>query len=308
MVKKYIFFLILVQTTSVVLSQVAEALTLADFDLKGQVKTCAVLTDYGKELLEFDKAGRLLKIVTQYNENDQDITLFKYANGKLVEKRLESYKNDQLDLQTSMANFFEFDTIAEIKKVTEKIISYDKAFFEEQEFHLDKKGRVEKIIISHEDGVDEKRVEHTDYKGELTTTTFLNGVLEKSIRISEKKTNNGNLTLELVKDFVDGEPEKAVERQRSQTGVLLSEQFFVHDSEKNQFEPNEKRSLIYKEGVLEKEIVTRGNATSEKEYIFQFDDNEAKNWVKKIITPDNTYTTRRIVYFKPENVLVKTMN
>lgn len=308
--RKYFLFLLAIQINSILVGQDLNTLSRADYDLNGDVKTCTVLTDYGKELLEFDKEGRLIKIVTQYNENDQDISQFKYDNGKLVEKRLESYKNGKLDLQTSMANFFEFDTISESIKVVEKIISYDKAFFEEQEFYLNANGDVEKIITSHGDGVDEKRIEYADYKGEQTKTTFVNGVIEESIRISKKNAKDGQeITLKLSKDFVDGEPEKAIERQFNAAGLLLSEEFYAHDAQKGQFVPLEKRSLVYtSDGVLEKEVLNRGNATSEKSFIFQFDDGEEKNWVKKIITPDNTYTTRRIVYFKTEDVLAKTTN
>ncbi|MEP3444625.1 MAG: hypothetical protein ABJN53_07520, partial [Flavobacteriaceae bacterium] len=51
------------------------------------------------------------------------------------------------------------------------------------------------------------------------------------------------------------------------------------------------------DGMLEKVITTTKNSEAIKEYIFQFDDKEEKNWVKQIITPDNTYTTRKIVYY-----------
>ncbi|NKI32097.1 hypothetical protein [Croceivirga thetidis] len=310
MAKKYSLFLITLHIVFSIHSQVVETLRLSDFDLKGNVKSCMVLTDYGKELLEFDKKGRLEKIVTQYNENDQDITQFKYLDGILVEKRLESYKNGKLDLQTSMANFYEFDTISESKRVVEKIISYDKAFFEEQEFFLNDNDKVEKIITSHGDGVDEKQIEYSDFKGEQTTTTFLNGVIENSIRKSKKKMKNGEESIfELTKDFVDGEPEKAIEKQYNASGNLISEEFFDYDIEKKQFVSTEKRIMKYsKEGVLEKEVVLRGNATSERFFIFQFDNNEERNWVKKITTPENSYTTRRIIYYKSEDVFAKTMN
>lgn len=293
-----------------IFAQAVKKLRLEDYDLKGNVKTCTVITDYGQERFEFDSTGTLIKIVTQYNKDDQDITQFSYKNGKLIEKRLESYKNGKLDMQTSMANFFEFDTLSSTKKITEKIISYDKAFFEEQEFYLNDDNKVERIVTSHEDGVDEKKIEYADYKGEKTETTFLNGIIEESIRISKRKNKIGEeVTVKLSKDYVDGEPKKAIERQFDASGKLLSEEFFDYDTKEKQFASLEKRSLVYsQDGVLEKEILTRGNGTSEKTYIFQFDDNEQKNWVKKIITPGNLYTTRRIIYFKEDAVAMDTID
>lgn len=310
MVKKYSHIFLAVFLCNGIVAQAVKKLSLEDYDLKGNVKTCTVITDYGQERFEFDSTGTLIKIVTQYNKNDQDITQFTYKNGKLIEKRLESYKNGKLDTQTSMANFFEFDTLSSTKKITEKIISYDKAFFEEQEIYLNEDNRVERIVTSHENGVDEKKIEYADYKGEKTETTFLNGIIEESVRISKRKHRTGKeVTVNLRKDYVDGEPKKAIERQFDASGKLLSEEFFDYDTKEQQFVSLEKRSLVYdKDGILEKELLTRGKGTSEKAYIFQFDDNEQKNWVKKIITPGNLYTTRRIIYFKEDAVATDTID
>ena len=105
-------------------SQEVQIFTLKDFDLNGRVKSCLVSTNYGKELT---------KTVTQYNDTDQDITYYKYQNGELLEKRMESYKNNVLDEPTSMANFYEVDTVP-TKTIIEIIISYDKQFLEHQHY------------------------------------------------------------------------------------------------------------------------------------------------------------------------------
>jgi YD repeat-containing protein len=144
-------------------SQELKIFTLNDFDLKGKVKTCLVSTDYGKELFEFNKNGVLKKTVTQYNDNDQDITYYTYKDGELLEKRMESYKNNVLDVSTSMANFYEVDTIPN-RKVTEKIISYDKQFLEQEQYYYDEAGRLVRIISSNVEGVDETTLEYTQVK------------------------------------------------------------------------------------------------------------------------------------------------
>jgi len=98
-------------------SQDVQIFTVEDFDLVGKVKSCLVITDYGREMFEFNKNGTLTKTITQYNDTDQDITYYKYKEGELVEKRMESYKNNVLDESTSMANFYTIDTVPNRKVV-----------------------------------------------------------------------------------------------------------------------------------------------------------------------------------------------
>src|SRR5690606_14199878 len=87
-------------------SQEIQIFNTGDFDLKGKVKSCLVITPYGRETFEFSPEGLLTKTVTQYNEQDQDIAYYLFRDGELVEKRMESYKNNILDEATSMANFY----------------------------------------------------------------------------------------------------------------------------------------------------------------------------------------------------------
>ena len=282
--------------------QEIQLLTVKDFDLVGPVKSCLVITDYGRELFEFDEQGYLIKTVTQYNETDQDITYFKYENDHLVEKRMESYKDNMLDASTSMVNFYARDSM-QPQKLYEKIVSYDKEFLEQQEYEFDEENRLVKITTSNAEGVDESTVQYEPYKNELTTSYLHNGILEKSIRTSEKKTAQGNLKIELTKDFIDGEPNKACEKTVHDDGRLVSEEFFAYNVSEKEFQSE--RKLIYEydaEGILEKVTTKTANAVAVKEFIFQFDSNPEKNWIKKIVTPDNTYSTRRIAYYKPEEI------
>ena len=281
-------------------SQEIQVFKVKDFDLNGKVKSCLVITDYGKELFEFDEEGFLTKTVTQYNETDQDITLYKYEEGKLVEKRMESYKDNVLDAATSMANFYSRDTL-QPKHVFEKIISYDKQFLEQQEYEFDSENRLVKIITSNKDGVDECTVEYLPYKNELTTSYLSNGVLEKSIRTSETKTAIGSQKVVLTKEFIDGDPNKATEEVFGTNGKLVSAETFIYSLPKTKFESEKKLLYSYNtEGILEKVTTKTLNSEFVKEYIFQFDSNSEKNWIKQIITPDNTYSTRKISYYPVE--------
>ena len=280
-------------------SQEVQILGVDDYDLRGKVKSCMVITDYGRELFEFSEEGILTKTVTQYNDSDQDITYYKYDHGELVEKRMESYKNNVLDEATSMANFYTIDTVPK-RKIHEQIISYDKEFLEQQEYQYDVKGRLIKIVSSNPDGVDETTFEYAPYKNELTTSTFTNGVLERSVRTSERKTQKGVHSVVLTKEYIDGEPNKATEQVFDKDGRLISEEVFLFDLAQKEFVSNKKMTHHYTNGVLDKIITKTANTESVEEYIFQFDNNKEKNWVKQIITPGNTYTTRVITYYPEE--------
>lgn len=280
-------------------SQEIQIFTVQDFDLNGRVKSCLVITDYGRESFEFNKEGILTKTVTQYNDTDQDITYYKYNNGELVERRMESYKNNVLDASTSMANFYEIDTVPQ-RKVSEKIISYDKEFLEQQEYLYDEEGRLSKIITSNSEGVDETTFEYIPYKNELTTSIFTNGILEKTIRNSERKGPKGTQEVVLTKEYIDGEPNRATEEVFNSEGNLVTSEFFQYDIEGKEFVSQKKLFYHYANGVLDKVVTKTVNTESVESYIFQFDSNEEKNWVKKIITPGNAYTTRVIKYYPKE--------
>ncbi|RDY61757.1 hypothetical protein [Flagellimonas nanhaiensis] len=280
-------------------SQEVQIFKVEDFDLKGKVKSCLVITDYGKELFEFNTEGILTKTVTQYNDSDQDITYYKYNQGELVEKRMESYKNKILDETTSMANFYTIDTVPS-RRVLEKIISYDKEFLEQQEYIYDEEEKLVKIITSNAEGVDEMTCEYVPYKNELTKSIFSNGILEKSTRTSEQKSSKGPRQVILTKEYVDGEANTAVEKIIDVDGKLVSEEVFAFDPSTKKFVSDKKMMYSYADGVLERVITRTANTESVQDFIFQFDNNPAKNWVRKIITPGNTYTSRVITYYPEE--------
>jgi len=298
MIKHYLFLLIFPFYIGLVTAQEIKQFRLEDFDLQGNVKTCLVVTDYGQEIFEFDALGRLVQVTTQYNEEDKDITRYKFVRENLVEKRVESYKDNALDLSSSMAYFYTIDSTQALK-VTEQIISYDKAFVEVQEYEYDGEKELSKIIVSHENAVDEITIENSSYKNETTKSYFENGIIQKSIRKSTKKSKKfGDLSVVLTKTYLDGEPNKAVEEVRTVNDLLISKEVFQYEMVQQKFAPISKHFYDYDgEGILSKETIKQGNSIAEKEYIFQFDDNEKKNWVKKIITPDNTFTTRKIAYY-----------
>lgn len=302
MIKNYIGVLVLMifVLPLSLFGQEIRIFTLEDFDLKDSVKTCLVSTKYGKEEYDFNRKGLLTKSVTRYNEADYDVVYYKYRDSLLVEKRSETYRDNKFDPSTSIAHFFELDT-TENKKITEKIISYDKEFLDQYVYTYDDKGDLTKMVRINNEGTDETLVEYKKYKGEYTITYLLNEVPLKSIRTSYQKKNGENQKIVLTKEFLKGEGNKAYEEVFNEKGLLLARQEFEYDAAAKKFVPTIRTSYAYDDKGMLVEEVTRGdNLLDKKEYIYQYDKEEGGNWVKQIITPENAYVTRKITYYKQE--------
>ncbi len=140
------------------------------------------------------------------------------------------------------------------------------------------------------------------YKDEETVSYLVNGVIQKSIRTSVKnKGKSGEQYVILTKEFLSGEPMKAQEEIKASNGKLRSLKEYAFDQNKGEFAIVQQTDYEYDtEGNISAETTSLGRAKSVKNYIYQFDGNDPKNWIKRIVTPDNTYETRRISYFNTE--------
>lgn len=280
-------------------AQEIKLFTLTDFDLKHQVKTCLVNTSYGKEEYDFDEQGRLTKAITRFNDTDYDLVSYKYKNGELIEKRSESYRDNTFDPSTSMAHLYTLDTVGH-KTVTEKIVSYENEFLEQYSYEYDDNGDLTKITRINDEGIDETLLEYNKYKGEHTVTYRINNIPLKSIRTSTIKKKNGTLQkVVLTKEFLRGEANMAFEEVFNEQGILVAKQEFEFAKEEKTFTPTTRTTYVYNEnGILVEEIAKGLSTTSKKSYIYQYDKPEGGNWVKQIISPDNSYVTRKITYYK----------
>ncbi len=278
-------------------AQEVKIFKVSDFDLKGSVKTCLVVTNYGKEEFDFNKNGLLTKSITRYNEVDYDLTLYKYNLGNLEEKRVEIYREGIFDPVTSFANFYTFDSTAS-KKITERIISYSKEFLGQNEYRYDSIGRLSSIKHVDKDGIDETEISYMQFKGETTVNYILNGVIIKSVRTAKKKNKTGaDQKIVLTKEFLKGEPDKALEQIFDSSNKLISEIKFMPTEQNKGFVPYEYINHSYNEfGMLAETKIKGTKAEETKKYLYQYD-GEHGNWIKQIVTPDNTYTTRRIMYY-----------
>ncbi len=285
----------------IVVSQAPRIFTVQDFDLLGKVKSCEVITDYGKETFEFNESGLLTKSITSFNEQDYDITYYKYVGKELAERRDEVYRDGVFDKTVSIAHLYDIDTTS-FKKITEKIITYDEDFIDKYEYQYDLENKLVKVIRSNNEGLDETRIAYTSYKGENTISHYLNGVILKSTRTSYKKKRNADKQkVELIKEYLEGLPIKAVENLYDTQHRIITQKKFVYDTQKKSFAPVELIDYNYDElGRLVAQLSEVDGKTQEQEFIYQFDNGDVGNWVKKIVTPENAFTTRKIVYY-PED-------
>lgn len=282
-------------------AQEPEFFTRKDFQLRGPVKTCVVKANYGEEHFEFDRKGRMLKSLTRYSDTDYDITYYIYEGDRLKERRDEVYRNREFDQQTSLAHFYQRDTAAH--RLLEKIVSYDRNFQEQQVLEYDSIGRLQRLVRSDLEGVDETLLQYSSFKDEETVTYQLNGVVQQSVRTSHQARGKQTLTVTLTKKYLDGEPSQAEEQTYDPEGRLIGETQFTYDAGKTAFSPELTTRYAYNEdGLLLEEITRReGGEPKTRKYIYQMDGAEPGNWIRQVVTPEHTIVVRQITYYKPEN-------
>lgn len=280
-----------------------EVFTKSDFELRGPVKTSTVITDYGEERFEFGTEGKLLKALTRFSDTDYDITYYRYRNGELAERRDEVYRDGSFDKSTSFARFYKRDTTS--GKVRETITSYDEQLKEQLTYSYDSIGRLEEIVRIGQEGIDETRIKYTEDQGEETAEYYLNGQLSKTIRYSEKDGRRGKKKTTLVKEYFQGVPQKAQEETRDPKDRLLQETHFFYDSVTSGFRKEQTRTFSYDEdGFLGSETISyltpQGGISrvAEKKYLYQKDGRTPGNWIRKIITPENAFVSRKITYYE----------
>lgn len=287
-------------------AQEPERFTLKDFQLRGPVKTCVVKANYGEETFEFDEEGRLTRSVTRFNEQDYDITIYKYDAGRLTERRDEVYREGRFDAQTSMAHIYKADSTR--SAISEVILSYDQSYQEQKESFFDSEGKIIRKVRTDYDGTDEVLVEYSQYKDELTATYTRNGNMIKTVRSSSRKGNQGTISVELVKEFEGGQPVKAVETWRDQDNNTLKETHFEYLIEEESFKPVSQTTYTYDSEGFPESVVKKSLREADKddepviqEFIYQMDGNKIGNWVRKVTTPENSIIVRSITYYSGES-------
>lgn len=296
---KVVLFYVLVVSFSVALrGQEIKLFTTADFDLKHQVKTCLVHTNYGKEEYTFDAQGRLTKLLTRFSEEDYDLVSYKYADKELKEKRSESYRNNTFEPAISLAHFYTVDTVAQ-KTITEKIVTYDNTLLEQYAYVYDANEKIVTITRITTEGIDNTQINYEASEASHTETHTINNVLQYRKKISTTtSTDNKPLKTVLETEYLAGEAIAAMEETFGESKQLLSKREFMYNSKNDTLVPTKQTIYHYNpKGILENSEVLVGKKKIKKTYRHQFDKESEGNWVKQITLPDNTYITRKITYY-----------
>lgn len=273
----------------------------SDFDLKGPVKSCFVFTKYGQEQYQFNKTGQLVEAATVFGENDSETTYYKYEKAKLVERRVENYVNGVLDKTTSMANFYSYDSIPQLK-IKEKIIGYDRTFVAQFNYRYDSIGKLTRVVRTNTQGRFITLISHQwdSLRTKKSTAYWLDSVPLKQIDSIFLKAG-GTLSQLKTKEFDNGIPNALELRVFNKKGLEIELHSTIYIEKDALLVPKKASSVRTKYDSNNQpieQIFERGVVRQTKKNLYQLDGSPFKNWIKKITTPDNTYTTRKIVYFE----------
>jgi hypothetical protein len=273
----------------------------SDFDLKGPVKSCFVFTKYGQEQYQFNKTGQLVEAATVFVENDSETTYYKYEKAKLVERRVENYVNGVLDKTTSMANFYSYDSIPQLK-IKEKIIGYDRTFVAQFNYRYDSIGQLTRVVRTNTQGRFITLISHQwdSLRTKKSTAYWLDSVPLKQIDSIFLKAG-GTLSQLKTKEFDNGIPNALELRVFNKKGLEIELHSTIYIEKDALLVPKKASSVRTKYDSNNhpiEQIFERGVVRQTKKNLYQLDGSPFKNWIKKITTPDNTYTTRKIVYFE----------
>jgi len=262
----------------------------------GKVATCLVSTDYGKEEYTFNEAGLLTELVTRYSDADYDVTIYKYKNAELIEKRVEQYRDKVMDRTTSIANFYTIDTVGN-RNVVENVLTYEKEALEKNEYHYDADGKLSKYISANNAGITETDITYEKNEAVETVRYVSNNEILKSIKTILKNTSDTTQTKTITtKRFIEGKPNSLMvsEFNTREKLVLIKESLYDNDFEEFLIS-KEVKNTYTPDGMLEKSVIKKGKEVVTKDYLYQFD--PQGNWIKEIIIPANTYKTRKIEYY-----------
>ena len=273
----------------------------SDFDLKGPVKSCFVFTKYGQEQYQFNKTGQLVEAATVFGENDSETTYYKYEKAKLVERRVENYVNGVLDKTTSMANFYSYDSIPQLK-IKEKIIGYDRTFVAQFNYRYDSIGQLTRVVRTNTQVRFITLISHQwdSLRTKKSTAYWLDSVPLKQIDSIFLKAA-GTLSQLKTKEFDNGIPNALELRVFNKKGLEIELHSTIYIEKDALLVPKKASSVRTKYDSNNhpiEQIFERGVVRQTKKNLYQLDGSPFKNWIKKITTPDNTYTTRKIVYFE----------
>ncbi len=299
----FFFLLLFLVSLSWGTAQEVRIKKLSDYQLQGPVKKCTVLTSYGKEVFEFNRKGWLERVTSFFNDEDYHVTHYKYSPSGIQERRIEYYERGIIDREASIANFYQMDSLSS-KVKSERIVDYTGRIIEKRNYVYDSLKRIKTISKSSTQGRYTTQISYaTDSLGSSFTKAFyIDSILKKKIdSVLPLNNSKGAYTL-ITRQYIDS---LAVE----ESSLLLNTKDKVTLREKSFFDLDENKwvlisSIQYQydsNGKLIEQKTQQGNSLFTQQFTYQVDGSPYSNWIKQIILPNLTYTTRIIEYFTKDS-------
>lgn len=185
--------------------------------------------------------------------------------------------------------------------MVEKIVSYEKELIEENRYFFNENDTLTRMLKIGTDGTDEITFNYRKEEGKTLVVQNLNGVIFKTEETQWTPTEKDSLSKKTViaHEYINGEPSTRSKEISGPKGNLVFSSKSIYDGPTKKWILQKEQYFTYDDnGILSQCSEKQGGLSSVKEYIYQFDGSKANNWIKEIITPDNTYKSRKITYYE----------
>ena len=290
-------FLGLVQS---VLGQNNDFKTVDDFDLNGWVKSCEIQTAYGSEILHFNRDRSLKKIVTLFNELDREQITFTYKDQALSEKIIEVFRENALRKELSFYHkFSRNDRIYE-----ELIFSLEGVLVARNQIEVDSLGNTLKSLSESPDQQTLQLIEKRMSSAVDSVFTYSDERLT-ALEVLKRSLTTQKVIEQLEVSYTDSVIARKVYTFFDQFSLPVSVVDSMFDGQTADFVSAQVRRYSYTNKRLMATVETTGNQSLKKTYVYQLDNSDPPNWVKRIEQPSNQYITRRIIYYSENDSIAK---
>ena len=268
--------------------------TINDFGLKGKVQKCIQQSEYGTETYEFDQKGRLLRLSSRLNQNQNEEIRFIYKNDTLDQKWIEVYLDNQLKKDKSFVFHFNYRG----NTVEEWTIRLDEESVTKATYQYDDKSRLLYRLLS--DGLEEQRYDYQYIEAADSSVTGIYKNNERFERILNKKDASGNTIKSIHEEWSQGVLLRKNSFEKNEKGQITKEELidFGIQSDTTSNVLNKTTAYSYDDNGNISGVVIRNDRISKRQnFIYQYDNHTPSNWVKKIELPSNKYINRIITYY-----------
>ena len=264
--------------------------TVKDFDLSGRVNSCEIQTDYGTEFLVFNKDLSIHKISTVFNPTNKEETTFIYKNQELSEKIIEVFRDNKLQKELSFYHKFsrKYNLIEEI------ILTLKGEIVARNLIVVDSIGNTLKSVNESKDQQTTQIFERRFSSKTDSILTYSDDRLT-SLEVWKKNVQTKVIMEHMTIVFNDTVVSYKMHAFFDKQSQLIREVDSIFDDAVLNTALDRRYSYRDKRLVTLQEM--ERNQSQTKRYIYQLDNSDPPNWVKRIEQPSNNYITRRITYY-----------